>query len=241
MNANCFDLSMGFAATDPQPLLIVDHKSRTLSMNPAMKNLVEAIDESPNAADHSGAMADPVLLEQVLINLVRNAIEANVEARVDTSSESAIIVTIRVNNLGETLVEVTDQGPGLNADVPIVVRAFKSGAFDFIEKPFNEQLLLDSVQQALQERQQTRHQQQDSSQTTALLDTLTRRERDVFLPPAKGYTSREIAEQLGVGVKTIDLYRARVMKRLGADRLPDVTGIALSAGLVDALDLRGNQ
>ena len=59
MNANCFDLSMGFAATDPQPLLIVDHKSRTLSMNPAMKNLVEAIDESPNAADHSGAMADP--------------------------------------------------------------------------------------------------------------------------------------------------------------------------------------
>jgi FixJ family two-component response regulator len=128
-----------------------------------------------------------------------------------------------------------------HADVPIVVRAFKSGAFDFIEKPFNEQLLLDSVQQALQERQQTRHEQQGSSETTALLDTLTRRERDVFLPLAQGYTSREIAEQLGVGVKTIDLYRARVMKRLGADRLPDVTGIALSAGLMDALDLRGNQ
>jgi len=128
-----------------------------------------------------------------------------------------------------------------HADVPIVVRAFKSGAFDFIEKPFNEQLLLDSVQQALQERQQTSHQQQGSSQTAALLDTLTRRERDVFLPLAKGYTSREIAEQLGVGVKTIDLYRARVMKRLGADRLPDVTGIALSAGLMNALDLRGNQ
>jgi FixJ family two-component response regulator len=128
-----------------------------------------------------------------------------------------------------------------HADVPIVVRAFKSGAFDFIEKPFNEQLLLDSVQQALQERQQTSHQQQGSSQTAALLETLTRRERDVFLPLAKGYTSREIAEQLGVGVKTIDLYRARVMKRLGADKLPDVTGIALSAGLMNALDLRGNQ
>jgi C4-dicarboxylate-specific signal transduction histidine kinase len=60
--------------------------------------------------------ADPVLIEQVLINLVRNAIEANVEARVETSSASAIILTIRVNKLGETLVEVTDQGPGLNAD-----------------------------------------------------------------------------------------------------------------------------
>jgi FixJ family two-component response regulator len=46
---------------------------------------------------------------------------------------------------------------------------------------------------------------------------------------------------LGVGVKTIDLYRARVMKRLGADRLPDVTGIALAAGLIDALDLRNKR
>jgi PAS domain S-box-containing protein len=60
--------------------------------------------------------ADPVLLEQVLINLVRNAIEANVEARVNNSSASVIVLAIKVNDLGETLVEVTDQGPGLNAD-----------------------------------------------------------------------------------------------------------------------------
>ncbi len=124
-----------------------------------------------------------------------------------------------------------------HADVPIVVRAFKSGAFDFIEKPFNEQLLLDSVQQALQERQ-TGQRFLGNARTEALIDTLTRRERDVFLPLAQGYTSREIADQLGVSVKTIDLYRARVMKRLGAERLPDVTGIAIAAGFVDPLDLR---
>src|SRR5690554_7753364 len=82
-----------------------------------------------------------------------------------------------------------------HADVPIVVRAFKSGAFDFIEKPFNEQLLLDSVQQALQEASSAPAKIPVSADTEALISTLTRRERDVFLPLAQGYTSREIAEQ----------------------------------------------
>jgi FixJ family two-component response regulator len=114
-------------------------------------------------------------------------------------SNGCVVLDIRMPGLGGLNVQEELQKRGLalpiifvsgHADVPIVVRAFKSGAFDFIEKPFNEQLLLDSVQQALQERQQTSHQQQDSSQTAALIDTLTRRERDVFLPLAKGYTSR---------------------------------------------------
>jgi FixJ family two-component response regulator len=125
-----------------------------------------------------------------------------------------------------------------HADVPIVVRAFKSGAFDFIEKPFNEQLLLDSVQQDLQEHQKTNSQQRGDQHTDTLVASLTRRERDVFMPLAQGYTSREIAEQLGIGVKTIDLYRARVMKRLGVERVPDVTGIAVAIGLLDPMSLR---
>jgi FixJ family two-component response regulator len=191
---------------------------------------------------------------QWLLESIGLAVEAYSDGRkfldsVTTHSNGCVVLDVRMPGLGGLNVQEELQKRGLalpiifvsgHADVPIVVRAFKSGAFDFIEKPFNEQLLLDSVQQALQERQQTHHQQQGNSETTALLASLTRRERDVFLPLAKGYTSREIAEQLGVGVKTIDLYRARVMKRLGADRLPDVTGIALSAGLMSALDLRGN-
>ena len=108
----------------------------------------------------------------------------------------------------------------------------------FRKKPFNEQLLLDSVQQALEAHQHSSHLQLGDEQTDALIATLTRRERDVFLPMAQGYSSREIADQLGVSIKTIDLYRARVMKRLGAERLPDITGIAITAGLIDPLNLR---
>lgn len=126
-----------------------------------------------------------------------------------------------------------------HADVPIVVRAFKAGAVDFIEKPYNEQLLLDSVHQALSQQHQQLDQSADRAQLQAILAEFTPREKDILLPLVKGYTSREIAEQLDISVKTVDLYRSRVMKRLQAECLPDVVGFAIAAGLVDPLNLRG--
>ncbi|MNP49749.1 Transcriptional regulatory protein FixJ [compost metagenome] len=121
-----------------------------------------------------------------------------------------------------------------HADVPIVIRAFKAGAVDFIEKPYNEQLLLDSVQQSLQARAR----QGVSRELDERLAALTPRERDVFLPLVRGYTNREVAEQLDISVKTVDLYRARVMKRMQAETLADLVGMAIAAGLVDPLRLR---
>jgi two-component system response regulator FixJ len=125
-----------------------------------------------------------------------------------------------------------------HADVPIVVRAFKAGAHDFIEKPYNEQLLLDSVQQALSKCSLSQTHSQGQQHLQDRLASLTPRERDVLLPLVQGYTTREIAEQLGVSAKTVDLYRARVMKRMQAQTLPDLVGMAIAAGLVDALRLR---
>jgi len=165
------------------------------------------------------------------------------------SSAGCVIMDVRMPGLGGLNVQEELQKRGLeipiifvsgHADVPIVVRAFKSGAFDFLEKPFNEQLLLDSVQQALQQQQTPAPGAPAAADASVQerIDSLTPRERDVFLPLAQGYTSREIADRLGVSVKTIDLYRARVMKRLGAERLPDVTGIAIASGLLDPLALR---
>ncbi|MBI46343.1 MAG: DNA-binding response regulator [Marinobacter sp.] len=187
------------------------------------------------------------LLESVGLNVEAYSDGRKFLDAVGNKKAGCVVLDVRMPGLGGLNVQEELQKRGLDlpiifvsghADVPIVVRAFKSGAFDFIEKPFNEQLLLDSVQQALQEHQQSAPELQGDEATEALLATLTRRERDVFLPLAQGYTSREIAEQLDVSVKTIDLYRARVMKRLGADRLPDVTGTAIAAGLLDPLDLR---
>jgi FixJ family two-component response regulator len=111
---------------------------------------------------------------------------------------------------------------------------------DFIEKPYNQQLLLDSVQEALARRPASTAQADPRLQAVQeRLASLTPRERDVLLPLVRGYTNREMAEQLAISVKTIDLYRSRVMKRMQAETLAELVGMVIAAGLVDALELRG--
>lgn len=162
----------------------------------------------------------------------------------DGQSQGCVLLDVRMPGMGglnvqEALRERGSEMPIIfvsgHADVPIVVRAFRAGAVDFIEKPYNEQLLLDSVQQAL-----NRASAADPRllEVQARLASLTPRERDVLLPLVRGCTNREVAEQLAISVKTVDLYRSRVMKRMQAETLADLVGMAIAAGLVDALRLR---
>ena len=165
----------------------------------------------------------------------------------EANGPACLVLDIRMPGMGGLAVQdaLRERGSQLpiifvsaHADVPIVVRAFRSGAVDFIEKPYNEQLLLDSVQRALRTQPSLAASGPQAAEVQARLDQLTPRERDVLLPLVQGYSNREIAEQLGVSVKTVDLYRSRVMKRMEADSLPALVGMAIGAGLVEAIGLR---
>lgn len=169
-------------------------------------------------------------------------------AACDDQLPACVLLDVRMPGMGGLHVQEALRQRSLNlpvifvsghADVPIVVRAFKAGAVDFIEKPYNEQLLLDSVQQALASRARPAGGGDARlAEVQVRLDSLTPRERDVLLPLVRGYTNREVAEQLQISVKTVDLYRSRVMKRMQAESLPELVGMAIAAGLLDPLAVR---
>ena len=165
----------------------------------------------------------------------------------EENGPACLVLDIRMPGMGGLAVQdaLRERGSQLpiifvsaHADVPIVVRAFRGGAADFIEKPYNEQLLLDSVQRALRAQPRPAAAGPKTAEVQKRLDQLTPRERDVLLPLVQGCSNREIAEQLGISVKTVDLYRSRVMKRMEADSLPALVGMAIGVGLVEAIGLK---
>lgn len=211
-------------------------------MTTSMQPMVYVLDDDQGMLDSTVWLLESVGLHAVPFTSGHAFLQA-----CDPSLNACVLLDVRMPSMGGLHVQQALRERGItmpvifvsgHADVPIVVRAFKAGAHDFIEKPYNEQLLLDSVQQALNARTPQQVASQELSEVQARLNSLTPRERDVLMPLVKGYTTREIAELLAVSVKTIDLYRSRVMKRMQAHHLPDLVGMAIAAGLVDPLNLR---
>lgn len=104
-----------------------------------------------------------------------------------------------------------------HADVPMSVRAMKAGAFDFLEKPFNGQALLDSIQRAVAEDRLRREEREAESEVRTRLEMLSERERQVMNLILAGQTNKRIADQLGITVRTVEAHRARIMDKMHAD------------------------
>lgn len=119
-----------------------------------------------------------------------------------------------------------------HADVAMAVTALRQGALDFLEKPFNEQLLLDGVHQALTmdvTRCRARAQCDDLRRR---FDTLTAREQDVLHWVVQGLSNREIAETLNLSRKTVEVHRAKVMHKMAADTLSQLVRMAVTIGIL---------
>ncbi|MBK8183779.1 MAG: response regulator transcription factor [Candidatus Competibacteraceae bacterium] len=119
-----------------------------------------------------------------------------------------------------------------HGDVPMAIRAMKAGAFDFIEKPFQGQILLAQVQKALAFDDQERRRQAQRDEATARLGLLSPREREVLERVAEGQYNKVVAAELGISLSTVEIHRKRVMEKLQAQSLSDLLRLlALSSGL----------
>jgi FixJ family two-component response regulator len=120
-----------------------------------------------------------------------------------------------------------------HGDITMAVRAMKAGAADFIEKPFNEQVLIDAVHRALAQQQPAAAQPSASrAELEARVVTLTPRERDVFLLIAEGRPNKVVATRLGLSTRTVEVHRAKVMEKLQARSLADVVRTAIACELL---------
>jgi RNA polymerase sigma factor (sigma-70 family) len=114
-----------------------------------------------------------------------------------------------------------------HGDVAMAVRAMKAGAIDFIEKPFNDELLLDAIRNALALDERRRDVQLERAEVAQRLEQLTPREREVMEMVTEGKSNKEIAAELGVSAKTVEAHRARVMEKMRAGSLAELVRMAL--------------
>ncbi|ATH78159.1 DNA-binding response regulator [Vreelandella venusta] len=122
-----------------------------------------------------------------------------------------------------------------HGDVPMAVAALKAGAFEFIEKPFNPQQLIEIVQRALEHARQRQQAQAQVADLQARYAALKPKEQQIMTHVARGLTNREIAEHMGVSPKTVEVYRLRAMKTMQAGNVADWVRQAVALGLVAAL------
>ena len=109
-----------------------------------------------------------------------------------------------------------------HADVRMAVRALKAGAFDFFEKPVNNQDLLEAVWGAIRQSQTGDQQAQLHTERVKRLETLSERERDVLEQVLAGEPNKRIAHHLGIGEKTVEYHRANVMRKLEVRSMADL-------------------
>ena len=112
-----------------------------------------------------------------------------------------------------------------HGDVPTAVAAVKRGAFDFVEKPFSDNALVDRVEQALEQSAQALLRQRDELGMRRRLAELTERERDVMQCVIDGLANKLIADQLNISVRTVEVHRARVFEKMDVKSAVELTNL----------------
>jgi two-component system, LuxR family, response regulator FixJ len=137
----------------------------------------------------------------------------------------------RLNEQGAKIPVIVMTGYG---EVPLCARAFKSGAFDFFEKPANEDALLSRIQEAIDRDVQRRRLAVEPSMFAANLAELTPRELDVMDMIVSGKTQKHIAAELGISIQTVAKHRARVLEKLEVDNDVELVRLVLKLRVTPA-------
>ena len=157
-------------------------------------------------------------------------------ARYDPREVACLIVDIRMDGMSglelqDRLIERNSPLPIAfitgHGDIPLAVDTMKKGALDFIQKPFKEEQLVPLVERMLEQARANFAEHQQAASRDALLSKLTVREAQVLERIVAGRLNKQIADDLGISIKTVEAHRANIMEKLGANTVADLLKIAL--------------
>lgn len=180
--------------------------------------MVYVVDDDEAMRDSIGCLLESVHLPLKMFSAARDFLEfcnlrqmgcALLDIRMPGMSGIELLEQLKARGIRMPVIIITGHG-----DVPLAVRALKLGAFDFVQKPFNAQDLLDRVHAALRLGQQTSLKNRKLDSLRSNFDALTKREREVMELVVTGNPTKVIGTVLGISAKTVDIHRSNIMKKL---------------------------
>lgn len=201
------------------------------------EDLVHVIDDDDAVRESLSFVLDAAGLEaraypsaEAFLEACAEGLDGCIVTDVRMPGMSGLDLVRRLQAMGMTLPIIVITGHG---DVPLAVEAMKAGVADFLEKPFDDQLLVDAVRTALKAaapRTQPVADPPERARFQAMLATLSPREAEVLRGVVDGKSNKEIARELGISPRTVEVYRAHVMSKTGCAGLPELVRVALLAG-----------
>ena len=144
------------------------------------------------------------------------------DVRMPDMSGIELLRRLKELKIGVPVIVITGHG-----DIALAVEAMKIGATDFFEKPFNDDLLVTSVRAALQQQQDLTKRHTERAEIEHRISTLSAREKDVLAGLIQGRANKQIAFDLSISPRTVEIYRANLMNKMQADSLSDLVRMAL--------------